>query len=80
MGFTPFLGALAAVAIAADAGWMKWWQALIFFLAPFWLFALFAFPAKHWIVLGPPARGALRLLRAPRLRRTGDEGVPAGAR
>ena len=79
VGFTPFLGPLAAAKVAANVGWMGFASAAALFLTPFWLFALFALAALR-IKFGLRARRALRLLRAPRLRRTGDEGIPAGGR
>jgi hypothetical protein len=80
IGFTPFLGALAAAEVAAKVGWMPFVYAASMFLAPFWLFAVFSLPARLSITSGRRPRRALRLLRAPRLRRTSDEGVPAAAR
>jgi hypothetical protein len=63
IGYTPFLGSLAAAKVAADIGWMGFWSALGIFLAPFWLFALLtAAPIRF----GPPVGRALRLLRAPK--------------
>jgi hypothetical protein len=77
IGFTPFLGSLAAAKVAADVGWMGFWSATGVFLTPFWLFALLTrFPVK----VGPPVRTALRLLRAPLLRRSGRQGFATGSR
>jgi hypothetical protein len=60
IGFTPFLGSLAAAKVAADVGWMGFWYALGVFLTPFWLFALLTlFPIKFV----PAVTRALRLLR-----------------
>jgi hypothetical protein len=77
IGFTPFLGPLAAAKVAAHVGWMGFWTATVFFLAPFWLFWLLT---RLPIVFGPPARRALRLVRAPRPRRGGPSSAPAGVR
>jgi hypothetical protein len=67
LGYTPLLGALAAVAVAMKSFSSPLLNALLLFFAPYWSFALLtAAPIKF----GPPARRALRLLRAPRLRRS----------
>jgi hypothetical protein len=69
IGYTPFLGSLVSAKVAADVGWMELWCAVPFFLTPFWLFAvLTALP----LTLGPPARRALRLLRASKPWRPGS--------
>ena len=77
IGFTPFLGSLVAAKLAANVGWMGFWPATFFWLMPFWLFFLLTWRP---IAFGPRDRRALRLVRAPRLLRSGREGVGVGGR
>ena len=77
IGFTPFLGSLAAAKVAADIGWMGFWSATGIFLTPFWLFAILT---ALQIKSARPIKSALPISGALRLRRASKPWKPASAR